>query len=95
MLSDWKAYFDPPCGVLTTTAMEFATQQKAVSIFDSVSVAWNGCGKLVKTRILVIAEVLDHTAEATNITIADVCDSSSRNTEVVTGREPNARVRPA
>ena len=71
LLSDWKAYFDLPCGALTTTQMEFATSQKAVSIFGAVNVCWTEDEKLSKTWVIFITEVLDHTAEATNIMLGE------------------------
>ena len=74
-----------------TTAMTFATQQKTVSRCFAVSVTWNGCGTFVKTWILFITEIIDHTAEAMNIMIGEVCDSSSRNDNTV-GLHPAGHV---
>jgi len=63
VLSDWKAYFDLPFGAIGTTQMEFATSQKPVSILGAVVVSWSEKGEMEKTRLFLVTEVLDHTAE--------------------------------
>ena len=72
ILADWKAYVDLPLARVTTTQMEFGTQQKSASVFGVVNYSCNADGQVKRTRVLLVTEVLDHTAEATNIMLDEV-----------------------